>query len=457
MKFHRSNPALLASLALLGACEWGGAKDDDAEDEAPPIPVETATPERGDIYALYSGTAPIEAYAEADVIAKVEGEIREMLVEEGDDVSKNQVLARLDGDRLRLELNESEARLRKLQRDYQRNVDLREKGLISEGDFDKIKFDMEALEASHNLAKLELDYTQIRAPIDGVVSERYVKLGNTIKVGEPLFRVTSLDPLVAYLFIPEREYRRIAPGQPVAIAIDALAGEPIPASVTRVSPIVDPETGTFKITVEIDDPERRIKPGMFGRLSVVYDKRENVLKIPRSALLEDGGSTSVFVVEDGVAIGKPVETGYGDRGMVEIINGIVDGEQVVTVGQSGLKEQARVTVIGEPSSNEVTEPGELRTVGEGSVDEVTESDELRTVGERSINEATKPDEPGTVIERDIDEVPEPDELGAVGASSSDEVTAADKFRDVGEGGTGAAPDADDGADALKVSDNATSD
>ena len=338
MKFHRSNTALLASLVLLGACEWGGAKDDDAEDEAPPIPVETATPERGDIYALYSGTAPIEAYAEADVIAKVEGEIREMLVEEGDDVSKNQVLARLDGDRLRLELNESEARLRKLQRDYQRNVDLREKGLISEGDFDKIKFDMEALEASHNLAQLELDYTQIRAPIDGVVSERYVKLGNTIKVGEPLFRVTSLDPLVAYLFIPEREYRRIAPGQPVAIVIDALAGEPIPASVTRVSPIVDPETGTFKITVEIDDPERRIKPGMFGRLSVVYDKRENVLKIPRSALLEDGGSTSVFVVEDGVAISKPVETGYGDRGMVEIINGIVDGEQVVTVGQSGLKE-----------------------------------------------------------------------------------------------------------------------
>ena len=417
MKFHRSNTALLASLVLLGACEWSGAKDDDAEDEAPPIPVETATPERGDIYALYSGTAPIEAYAEADVIAKVEGEIREMLVEEGDDVSKNQVLARLDGDRLRLELNESEARLRKLQRDYQRNVDLRDKGLISEGDFDKIKFDMEALEASHNLAKLELDYTQIRAPIDGVVSERYVKLGNTIKVGEPLFRVTSLDPLVAYLFIPEREYRRIAPGQPVAIVIDALAGEPIPASVTRVSPIVDPETGTFKVTVEIDDPERRIKPGMFGRLSVVYDRRENVLKIPRSALLEDAGSTSVFVVEDGVAISKPVETGYGDRGMVEIVNGIVDGEQIVTVGQSGLKEQARVTVIGETS-----------------IDEVTESDEHRTVGERGINEAAEPGELETVGERSINEVTEPDEFGTVG-----------------EG------DADDGADAVKVSDNATSD
>lgn len=393
MKFHRSSPALLASLLLLGACELGGdGRGDDAEDEAPPIPVETALPERGDIHALYSGTAPIEAYAEADVIAKVEGEIREMLVEEGDEVDRNEVLARLDGDRLRLELNESEARLRKLQRDYQRNVDLREQGLISEGDFDKIKFDMEALEASYDLAKLELDYTQIRAPIDGVVSERYVKLGNTIKVGEPLFRVTSLDPLVAYLFVPEREYRRIAPGQAVAIEIDALAGEPILASVTRVSPIVDPETGTFKITVEIDDPERRIKPGMFGRLSVVYDRRENVLKIPRSALVEEAGGASVFVVEDGIAVSRAVETGYSDRGMVEIISGIADGEQIVTIGQSGLKEQARVAVIGNPGNpgdpavDDEAGSGELATVGEPHTDESSESEDTAT----GVDEADGP-------------------------------------------------------------------
>ncbi len=394
MRFHRSSPALFASLSLLGACELGGAgREGDAEDEAPPIPVETALPERGDIHALYSGTAPIEAYAEADVIAKVEGEIREMLVEEGDEVDRNAVLARLDGDRLRLELSESEARLRKLQRDYQRNVDLREQGLISEGDFDKIKFDMEALEAAYNLAKLELDYTQIRAPIDGVVSERYVKLGNTIKVGDPLFRVTSLDPLVAYLFVPEREYRRIAPGQPVAVEIDALAGEPIPASVTRVSPIVDAETGTFKITVEIDDPERRIKPGMFGRLSVVYDQRENVLKIPRSALVEETGSTSVFVVEDGTAISKAVETGYSDRGMVEIVSGIVDGERIVTVGQSGLKEQARVTVIGDPGdpgASEKAGSGELVTAGEPNTDESSEPEDPATAGEPGADEEDGP-------------------------------------------------------------------
>ncbi len=353
MTLFRFSPAALALVLLLTACQSQDQDSEaDEEEESPPIPVEISLPSRGDVYALYSGTAPIEAFAEADVIAKVDGEIRNILVEEGDEVTKGQVLARLDGDRLRLELNESEAKLRKLQRDYERYLDLKGKGLISEGDFEKTKFEMDALQASFNLAELELDYTQIRAPIEGVIAERYIKLGNTIKVGDPVFRVTSLEPLVAYLHVPEREYRNIDSGQPVQIEIDALQGEPIIATVSRVSPIVDPETGTFKITVEITDEERRIKPGMFGRISVVYDKHENALQLPRSALVEDAGQTSVFVVEDNVAIKKVVQTGYSDRGMIEIVAGLEDGENVVTIGQLGLKPDAKVTVINVPQPSD---------------------------------------------------------------------------------------------------------
>ena len=350
MSLKRFGPAVLACAFMLGACAQEeaaeeAAADVEAEEEAPPVPVETSSPKRGDIFAVYAGTAPIEAFAEADVIAKVGGEVREILVEEGMDVSQGQVLARLDGDMLRLGLNESEARLRKLQRDYERNVDLKEKGLISTGDFDKIRYEMEALEASYNLAKLELDYTQIRAPIDGVISERYAKIGNTIAVGDPVFRVTSFDPLVAYLHVPEREYRNIEEGQLVGIEIDALQGRPVVAAVTRVSPIVDPATGTFKITIEITDPERRIKPGMFGRIGIVYDKHENALQVPRSAILEEDDETSVFVVVDDKATRKTVTTGYSAKGMVEIVTGIDDDDRIVTVGQVGLKEDAKVTII----------------------------------------------------------------------------------------------------------------
>ena len=266
MKLHRISASAFACLFLLSACQPNGEEPKKDEEEAAAVPVETSLPVRGDVYAVYSGTAPIEAFAEADVIAKVEGEIREILFEEGDEVKEGQVLARLDGDRLRLELNESSARLRKMERDFERNKELREKGLLSEGDFEKLRYDLEALRASYNLASLELDYTQIRAPITGVVAERYAKIGNTIRVSEPAFRVTSLDPLVAYLHVPEREYQQIDAGQAVAIDIDALDGQRLMATVTRVSPVVDPETGTFKITIEIRDNERRIKPGMFGRI-----------------------------------------------------------------------------------------------------------------------------------------------------------------------------------------------
>ncbi len=357
MIHHRSRAALLAFALLLAACqqaddaesvaeeETATEESQEEEDDAPPVPVETSLPERGDIYAVYAGTAAIEAFAEADVIARVAGEVREILVEEGDEVTEGQILARLDGDRLRLELNESAARLRRLQRDYERNVNLREQGLISEGDFDRIKFDLEALQAEHNLASLELDYTQIRAPIDGVISERYIKLGNTLSVDDATFRVTSLDPLVAYLYVPEREFQNIQAGQPVGLDIDALDGPPIISSVTRVSPIVDPVTGTFKITIEIYDEQRRIKPGMFARIGVVYDTHVNALQVPRSALVEDLGEISVFVVEDGVAVRRIVETGFSSTGMIEIVSGITDGDEIITAGQVGLQPDARVEVI----------------------------------------------------------------------------------------------------------------
>ncbi len=344
MQRVRRGVTAFALAMAIGACQQGGHSSED-EEETPPVPVETVLPVRGDIDAVYTGTAPIEAFAEADVVAKVDGEVRELLAEEGDTVAGNQVLAHLDGDRLRLELNESRARLAKMRRDFERNQELQEKGLISEGDYERLQYDLEALQASYNLARLELDYTRIRAPIDGVVSERYIRLGNTVRTGEPLYRITSLDPLVAYLHVPEREFRQLAAGQPALIEIDALGGPPVTANVTRVSPIVDPATGTFKLTIEISDPEARIKPGMFGRIGIVYDHHENALQVPRTAIVERGGTITVFVVENDVAYRRDIEIGYSDAGMVEVTSGIDDEDRVITVGHVGLRDETKVTVI----------------------------------------------------------------------------------------------------------------
>jgi membrane fusion protein (multidrug efflux system) len=151
----------------------------------------------------------------------------------------------------------------------------------------------------------------------------------------------------------------------VAIYIDALAGEDFIAAVTRVSPIVDPGTGTFKITIEIRDATYRIKPGMFGRMSIVYDKHENVLQVPRSAVIEDMGVETVFVVEDEKAVRRVVQTGYGEKGVIEIVDGLSDTDDVIIVGQVGLKPDAKVSVINAPPASDAEDQDGGEDVAEG--------------------------------------------------------------------------------------------
>jgi membrane fusion protein (multidrug efflux system) len=347
-------PVLLAALVLAStaACSNGKAKDKGADDADTTVPVEVQPLKRAAMLAVYSGTAPIEAHDEAEVVAKVGGEVRQIYVEEGDNVAAGQVLARLDGDRLRLELAQTEANLRKLERDYNRQLELAQNGLVAQGTAENAKFDLDALRAEYERARLELSYTEIRAPIAGVVSARDIKVGNTIKPNDPTFRVTNLDPLVAYVHVPEKEFRKLAPGQTVDVVVDALGGEHFAARISRISPTVDPQTGTFRAEVEVPDPTRHLKPGMFARVNVVYERRENALQLPRTAIVDSDGRQSVFVVVGGKAEQRTIETGLANNGWVEILKGLKGDERVVVIGQAGLKTGTAVKVVdGEAPSN----------------------------------------------------------------------------------------------------------
>ena len=349
----------LLAFSLLAGCQGKGPEGDAAstdkdKKESPPVPVEVASPTRGQMLATYSGTASIEAFAEADVIAKVGGEVRQLLVEEGDLVKAGQVLAVLDGDRLRLELKQTEANMNKLEREYQRNLDLHDKGLVSVGAFENIKYELDALKAGYDRAKLELSYTSLRAPIDGVVAERFIKVGNTLNANDRTFHVTTLKPLIIYLHAPEKQYRKIQPGQASMVEVDALKGQRFPADVVRVSPIIDPASGTFKITIEVDDPSRNLKPGMFGRVHIVHEVHENALMIPREAIVVDGEEEAVFLIRDCQAVRQQLSTGISREGQVEVLSGLSDEDRFVLIGQAGLKDGAKVQVV-----NESPLPGEL--------------------------------------------------------------------------------------------------
>src|SRR5262245_54646077 len=223
-RFAAVSALIGVSTLTLNGCGKGDAKGT-AETATAAIPVQVDRPSRGEMLSVYAGTAPLQADQEATVVAKVAGEVREILVEEGDRVKAGQVLARLDGDRLRFEMQQSEANLRKLEREYNRNLELFNRKLVSAVAVDNVRYEMEALKAASDLAKLNLGYTEIRAPIAGVVSTRHIKVGNTINVNDPTFQITDLEPLIAEVHIPEREFAKLRSGQPAAIGVDALGGQ----------------------------------------------------------------------------------------------------------------------------------------------------------------------------------------------------------------------------------------
>lgn len=338
--------AMLALAAVLGGCGSDSqSKTPDEEDGSEAVPVEVAPVSTGSVAAFFAGTATLEAEEEAEVVAKVQGVVEEILVEEGDPVQAGQVMARLEDEQLTVQLAQAEANMRKLENDYLRNQELFNKNLISAEVFQRSKFEYESQKAAYDLAKLQLEYASIRAPISGVVAQRLIKVGNMVLANQPTFRITDFDPLLAVLHVPEHEMRKLRVGQPARLSVDALPGAEFTGYVERISPVVDPTTGTFKVTVEVNDPSRQLKPGMFARLQIVYDVHENALLVPKEAILAEDAESAIFVVKDQLAYRRIVQTGYTNRTHIEVLSGVDAGDTVVITGQGSLKDSSKVELI----------------------------------------------------------------------------------------------------------------
>ncbi len=342
---------LLAGATLLTGCgagEAGVAADREAA-PATAVPVEVVLPERGDIYAHYVATATIASDRDAAVVARAGGEVVELLVEEGDSVAPGQVLARLDGARLRLEMLATRASLDQMRGEYERYVDLHRRGLVSASMFDGLKYDLEALEASYRLKRLSYEYSTIRAPIGGVVSAREVKPGQHLAVNDVAFRVTDTRELIAHLRIPQSELAKFAVGHSASLTVDAMPERAFDARIVRISPTIDTSNGTFRATVSIDNAAGDLAPGMFARFTIAYEQHDDVLLIPGEALVAEDGETVVYVVADGAVARRHVETGISAGGRVEIVDGLSIDDAVVVVGQSGLRDGSKVVASIEDS------------------------------------------------------------------------------------------------------------
>ena len=315
------------------------------EQERPPVPVAVTTIAVGAVDDFYRGATNLTAAEEAVVVARTRGVVQALYAEEGDVVQAGQRLAQLETERLELEVARSRTQLANLGAAFERAQRLHESSMISPTEYDNARFAFHTERTNLQLREYELREAAIRATIDGVITRRLIKVGFSLSESEPAFEMKRLDTIEAELNVPERETGRIHAGQLAHVAVDALPDSGFDGEVLRVAPEIDPTSGTFRVTVTVDNADGRLRPGMFGRVAIRVDRHEDALLTPLDAVVVFRDQSSLFVVREGLAERREVTTGYVSEGNIEILEGANAGELVVMSGQEGLRDGARVRIV----------------------------------------------------------------------------------------------------------------
>lgn len=310
-----------------------------------PVPVSVDTVSLGSIDATYASTATLSAVEEALVVARTQGIVETIFVEEGMKVKKGTPLAQLDTRRLALDMARTETNLKSLERALNRADQLYDRKMISPDAFDQARFNYEREAAALALLAHDLSEATIRAPINGVITVRHIKLGNTLQPNSQAFEMKRADIIEAILNVPEQELLKLEGGQPASIRVDALTGLIVEGEVLRIAPEVNPATGTFRVTVSMLNPEGQLKPGMFARVDILYDRYSDALLVAREAVITQRNEKSVFLLSGDIVNRQIIETGYAQGERVEIKKGLALGDQVVVRGQSTLKDGGIVRVV----------------------------------------------------------------------------------------------------------------
>ena len=342
---------------VLGGCnaEMASAKaeedeEEDSEDEA--VPVEVAALERGSIEAVLRFSTNLEAETEVEVYSESARRVVALNVEEGYEVRKGRTLLRLEDDEQRTTLAKVESEADKVQREFERIQRLHGKGLVSDEALNQSTFDAEQTALRLEEARRELSYTQVRAPISGVVTQRYVSLGDYVTPNQHLFDIVDFDSIVARVFVPERELGRLSVGQEARVTVAALGGAAFQGEIDRIAPVVDPKSGTVKVTIALPRQEG-LRPGLYVDAQLVTATHDDALLIPKRALVYDQDQVFVYRMSENDGAGTVERL----RLVPELQNKafvkpgpesaeLQMGDRLVIAGQAGLKDGAAVRLVG---------------------------------------------------------------------------------------------------------------
>ena len=343
-----------------------------------PVPVEVAQIQRGPIALQRTFSGELEALAEFVVAPKVSGRVEHVIVNISDTIKRGQVVAELDNDEYvqavaqaqadlevaRAKLSEAKSALEIANREFKRTESLLKRGIASDSEFDAASQDRLAkqaqlkvaaaqvtkAESSLETANIRLGYTKVTAGWTGgdehrVVAERYVDEGQTVAANAPLLLIVEIHPIVGVVYVTEQDYARLKPKQFVSLETEAFPAEQFPGRIERIAPVFRKSTRQARIEMTIDNPQHRLKPGMFIRATVVLAQVPEATIVPEQALTIRDDRSGVFIVsEDGRSVTwREVKVGIRQGNRVQVEGEGLSG-RVVTLGQQLVKNGSAITI-----------------------------------------------------------------------------------------------------------------
>lgn len=290
--------------------------------------------------------ARLEPIYDAVLAAEKAGRIEEILVNRGDRVAAGDVLARVDARAWEARLQQAMVERDIAARELARWTELKAAGAVSASDFDAVRARFERAEAAVADAGVQLAQCTVRAPVSGVITERYAEPGEFANEGMALLRLTDLSIIKVVADVPEREIGACAVGDEIAFTLDAYPGEIFTARLTFVSPSARRETLTFRVEATAPNPDGRLRGGLIARLRWPRRAANGWVAIPLPAVIPRRGEHIVFVADaNGRAVRRLVTLEYiaGDRAVVSA--GLTPGERLIVEGHRTLNDGARLLVL----------------------------------------------------------------------------------------------------------------
>jgi len=345
--------------------------------------VELGAVKRADMAEHMTVVGNLIGAATVEAVPKVAGRLDSVSVRLGDRVRRGQQLAKIE-DRELLEqvrqaqasyevsaatIRQREADLRFAQTNLDRSRNLYERQLIPKQTFDDAEARFQAAAAQLDLAKaqhaqadarldelkINVANTVITSPVNGFIGKRTLDPGAWVTPNSALLSVVDIGVVRLVANIVEKDLRRISAGQRADTEVDAFPDETFRGRIARISPVLDPATRTAQIEVEIDNAQFRLKPGMYARVNFTVEQRPNTLVVPSNALVDVQGSHGVFQPSgagNDIAKFKPIKVGLSNDKLVEVSEGLSEGERIVTTGAAALREGDKIVLPGQRQGGE---------------------------------------------------------------------------------------------------------